>query len=325
MAPRLTRRAALAGVLAGAGTARAQTEPYPTRPVRVLIGFAAGGATDIMARLLCQRLSERLGGAPFIIENRPGAGTLLAAEAVARAAPDGYTLMYASSSTIVTPLINRSSSLDPVRDFAAVAMAQASPLLLVARRDFPAPTLPGIIALAKSKPPGQMTISNPGAGGINHLSVEMFARRVGVTFTMVPFNGNQPSLNALIRGDVDLATDSFFATRPFIEQGLIRPVAFSGPKRMAVLPEVPTFAETLPGYEVVFWSGFLAPRAAPPAVLDRINAEVDAILREPEVIERLRSFGAEPVGGPRDAFARAIAEDWVRLGAVVREVGLDRG
>jgi tripartite-type tricarboxylate transporter receptor subunit TctC len=323
---RLPRRAALIGGLAALGAIPARAQPdYPSRPVRVLIGFAAGGATDIMARLLCQRLTERMGGAPFVIENRPGAGTLLAAEAVARAAPDGYTLMYASSSTIVTPLINRSSTLDPVRDFAAVSMAQASPMILVARKDFPARTLEDVVAMAKAQPPGRLTVSHPGTGGINHLSVEMFARGVGIAFTLVPFTGNQPSLNALIRGDVDLASDSFFATRPFIEQGLIRPIAFTGPRRMAVLPEVPTFAETLPGYEVVFWSGFLAPRAAPAALLDRINAEVDAILREPEVIERLRGFGAEPVGGSRESFARAIAEDWARWGAVVREVGIAGG
>ena len=310
--------------LAAARRAAAQPPDYPTRPVRVLIGFTAGGATDIMARLLCQKLTERMGGVPFVIENRPGAGTLLAAEAVARAAPDGHTLFYASSSTVVTPLINRTATVDPVRDFAPVAMAQASPMILVARADFPARTLPEIIALARRRP-GGVTISHPGTGGMNHLSLAVLARDAGVAFTFVPFNGNQPSLNALLRGDVDLASDSLFATRPLIEAGKLHPVAFTGPRRMAALPEVPVFAETLPGYDAIFWSGFLAPRDTPPALLDRLNAEVEAILRLPEVQERLRGFGAEPAGGSRAEFGRVIEAEWSRWGAVVREIGLRGG
>jgi len=319
----ITRRSALGGmsiVLFGThGLATAQD--YPTRPVRVVIGFAAGGATDIMARLLSTRLAERLGGAPFIVENRPGAGTLLAAEMVARAEPDGYTLMYASSSTVITPLINRSSNLEPTRDLAAVSMAQASPMILVANRDFPARTIPEIVAMARERP-GRITISHPGTGGINHLSLAMFARQEGIEFTFVPFNGNQPSLNALMRGDVDLASDSLFATRPLLEAGKIRAVAVTGPQRSPVLPEVPTFAEALPGYEVIFWSGFVAPRGVPSAILDRLNREVDAILRLPDVVERLHSFGAEPIGGSRESFACVIEEDWRRWGAVVREIGI---
>jgi len=319
----IARRGALLGaplLLLGAH-GHAGGQDYPVRPVRVIIGFAAGGATDIMARLLSTQLAERLGGAPFVVENRPGAGTLLAAEMVARAAPDGYTLMYASSSTVITPLINRGSSLDPTRDFAAVSMAQASPMILVANRDFPARTIPEIVALARERP-GRITVSHPGTGGINHLSLAVFARREGVEFTLVPFNGNQPSLNALVRGDVNLASDSLFATRPLLEAGTIRAVAVTGPRRTPVLPDVPTFAETLPGYEAIFWSGFVAPRAAPPTVLDRLNREVDTILRLPDIVERLRGFGAEPVGGSRERFARVIEEDWVRWGAVVRETGV---
>jgi tripartite-type tricarboxylate transporter receptor subunit TctC len=326
MAP-TTRRGILLGgapllLLGVQGSGRhALAEDYPTRPVRVVIGFAAGGATDIMARLLCTRLTERLGGAPFVVENRPGAGTLLAAEMVARAAPDGYTLMYASSSTVITPLINRGSGLDLPRDFEAVSMAQSSPMILVANRDFPARTLPEIIAMARAQP-GRITISHPGNGGTNHLALAVFAKREDIEFTYVPFNGNQPSLTALMRGDVNLAHDSLFATRPLLEAGRIRAIAVTGPQRSPVLPDVPTFAETLPGYEAIFWSGFIAPRGAPAPALERINREVDAILKLPEVIERLRSFGADPVGGSREEFARVIREDWTRWGEVVREAGL---
>ncbi len=317
----ITRRGALLGAALALPAARAMAQqPYPNRPVRVVIGFAAGGATDIMARLLSHKLSERL-GQPFIIENRPGAGTLVAAEMVARAAPDGHTLMYASSSTVVTPLINKGATVDPVRDFAAISLAQSSPMILVANNDFPARTLAEVAALAKRQP-GGINLSHPGRGGINELSVMMWTRRAGIELTLVPFNGNQPSLNALMRGDVQLASDSPFATRPLLEAGRIRPIAVTGPRRSPILPEVPTFAETLPGYDVTFWSGFIAPTGTPAAILDRLSAEVDAILKLPEVIERIASFGAEPVGGSRESFARVIAEDWRRLAAVVEESGV---
>ena len=315
------RRALLGMPFLLLGAARpALAQDYPNRPVRVIIGFAAGGATDIMARLLSQRLSDRL-GQPFVVENRPGAGTLLAAELVARAAPDGHVLMYASSSTIITPLINRSSTLDPTRDFAAVALCQASPLILVANKDFPARTIQDVVALARQRP-GQITVSHPGAGGINHLSVEVLARREGVSFTLVPFTGNQPSLTALMRGDVNLASDSYFATRPLLENGSIRAIATTGLRRSPVLPNVPTVAETLPGYEAIFWSGFLAPRGVPEPILERLNREVQDILKQPDVLEKLASFGADPGGGGREDFTRQIAADWERWGKVGRETGV---
>ncbi|MBW8270951.1 Bug family tripartite tricarboxylate transporter substrate binding protein [Caldovatus aquaticus] len=323
----MTRRGALLGApalalaLALAAARGAAAQDYPARPVRVVIGFAAGGATDIMARLLSRHLSARLGGQPFVIENRPGAGTLLAAEAVARAAADGHTLTYASSSTVITPLINRGSSLDVPRDFAAVAIAQASPMILVANAGFPARTIPEIVALAQAQP-GRITIAHPGTGGINHLSLAILMRRTGAEFTLVPFTGNQPALNALLRGDVDLASDSLFATRPLLEAGRIRPVAVTTARRSPLLPEVPAIAEHLPGYDVPFWSGFLAPRATPPAIVDRLNREVEEILKLPEVLERLRGFGAEPVGGSRESFQRLIEEEWRRWGELVRALGL---
>jgi len=295
-------------------------QEFPLRQVRIVVGFAAGGANDIMARLVGNKLSERMPGTAFVVENRPGAGTLLAAEYVARSAPDGSTLMYASSSTVVSPLVNRTSTLDLPRDFATVAMAQSSPLLLVSRADFPAKTLPELIALAKRRP--GITISHPGSGGINHLSLAVLMQQTGVEFTLVPFNGNSPSLTALVRGDVEVASDSLFATKPLLENGSIRAIAITSAERSPNLPDVPTFAEAVPGYEVLFWGGFLAPRGTPEPVLDRLNREIDAVLKLPEVIERIRSFGADPVGGSRAQYAEVLAADWVRWGKVVREVGI---
>lgn len=317
--PHPGRRALLAApLLFMPGLARAQGA-WPQRQARIVVGFASGGANDIMARLLAQKFAEHFPGSTFVVENRPGAGTLLAAEHIARAAPDGYSLLYASTSTLITSLVNRAATLDVPRDFAPIAMAQNSPLLLVSRPDFPARTLAEVIALAKQRP---LTVSHPGSGGINHLSLAVLMKQAGIELTMVPYNGNQPSLTALVRGDVDLASDSLFATRSLVEAGQIRSIALTSAQRMPTHPGVPTFAETLPGYEVTFWGGLMAPKGTPEPVLEALNKATDAVLKLPEVADRVRSFGADPIGGSRAFYADAIAADWTRWGAVVRELNL---
>jgi tripartite-type tricarboxylate transporter receptor subunit TctC len=316
------RRGTLLGapaLLATAGIRPAGAQAWPGRQVRIVVGFAAGGANDIMARLIAGKLGERIPGTAFVVENRPGAGTLLAAENVARSAPDGGSFLYASTSTLITLLVNRGTGLDPVRDFATVTMAQSSPLLMVSRPDFPAKTLPELLALARQRP---VTVSHPGTGGINHLAMALLTQRTGVDFTLVPYTGNQPSLTALVRGDVDVAHDSFFATKGLLANNSIRPIAVTSAGPAAAMPAVPTVAATVPGYEVLFWGGMMAPRGVPEPILDRMAAEVDAILHLPEVMERVTSFGADPVGLGRAHYAKTIAEDWARWGAVVREIGL---
>ncbi|BDG74796.1 Bug family tripartite tricarboxylate transporter substrate binding protein [Roseomonas fluvialis] len=299
-----------------AGAARAQA--WPSRPVRIVVGFAAGGANDIMARLLASKLAERLPGSSFIVENRPGASTQVAADLVARAAPDGTTFMYTSPSTLIALAVNRSATIDPVQAFAPVFLAQNSPLALVCRPDFPARTVAEFIALARERQ-GRLTVSTPGAAAINHLALVLLMKQAGFETTHVPYAGNQPSITALMRGDVDVAHDGLFAPRAQIEAGTLRAIAVTSAERAPAYPNVPTFAETVPGHVVGFWGGMLAPRGTPEPILDRMNAELDAILKLPDVIERTRSFGAEPAGGPRQAFARVFAEDWARWGQVVRE------
>jgi tripartite-type tricarboxylate transporter receptor subunit TctC len=313
--PRRALLLAAPAVLA-AGTARAQA--WPARPVRILVGFAAGGANDIMARLLAQKLAERIPGSSFIVENRPGASTQVAADLVARAAPDGTTFMYTSPSTLIALAVNRSATLDPVQAFAPVFIAQNSPLALVCRADFPARTVAEFIALARERQ-GRLTVSTPGAGAINHLALILLMKQAGFEVTHVPYAGNQPSITALMRGDVDVAHDGLFATRAQLEAGTLRAIAVTSAQRSPAYPNVPTFAETVPGHVVGFWGGMLAPRGTPEAILDRLNAELDAILKLPDVIERTRSFGAEPAGGPRQAFARLFAEDWTRWRQVVTD------
>ena len=293
-------------------------QAWPNRPVRIVVGFAAGGANDIMARLLAQKLTERLPGSAFVVENRPGGSTLVAAEHVARSAPDGATFSYTSPSTLISGLVNRSAAIEAVQSLAPVTLAQSSPLALICRPDFPARSVPEFLALARERQ-GRLTVSHPGTGAINHLALVLLMRQTGVEVTPVPYTGNQPSITALIRGEVDVAHDGLFTPRSQLEAGTLRAIAVTSAERSPIYPDVPTFAETLPGYEVGFWGGMLAPRGTPDAVLDRMNQELDAILRQPEVIERVRGFGAEPVGGSRDRFAQVLAGDWAKWSGVVRD------
>jgi tripartite-type tricarboxylate transporter receptor subunit TctC len=299
-----------------ASTARAQS--WPSRPVRIVVGFAAGGANDIMARLLALKLSERIAGSSFIVENRPGGSTLVAADHVARATPDGATFFYTSPSTLISGLVNRSPVVEQVQSLAPVIMAQSSPLALICRPDFPARTVADFIELGRARQ-GRLTVSHPGTGAINHLAMVLLMRQTGVEFTLVPYTGNQPSITALIRGEVDVAHDGLFTPRAQLEAGTLRAIAVTSADRAPAYPAVPTFGETLPGYEVGFWGGLFAPRGTPDAVLDRMNRELDAILKQPDVIERIRSFGGEPVGGGRDRFAQALTADWSKWTQVVRD------
>jgi tripartite-type tricarboxylate transporter receptor subunit TctC len=318
MVQQIGRRAALLAVPATVAAPGVRAQAWPSRPVRIVVGFAAGGANDIMARLLAQKLTDRLPGSAFIVENRPGASTLVAADHVARAAPDGTTFFYTSPSTLISGLVNRSPVVEQVRALAPVVLAQSSPLAVICRPDFPARTVAEFIALARERQ-GRLTVSHPGTGAINHLAMVLLMRQTGIDVTLVPYTGNQPSITALIRGDVDVAHDGLFTPRAQLAAGTLRAIAVTSAERSPIYPAVPTFAETLPGYAVGFWGGMFAPPGTPDAILDRMNGELAAILRQPEVIERVRSFGAEPVGGGRDRFAAVLAEDWTKWSEVVRE------
>jgi tripartite-type tricarboxylate transporter receptor subunit TctC len=319
--PILPRRAALLGAAALLAPRRPAAQEALPRQVRLVVGFAPGGANDIMARLLVGRLNERLPATTFVVENRPGAATLVAAEMVARSAPDGTTLMYTSNSTLIAPLVNRSATFDPARDFTPVIMAQSAPTMLLTRPDHPVRTLAQMIDAARARP-GRLTVSHPGTGGINHLTMALLMRETGTDFTLVPYTGNAPSLTALVRGDVDFAHDGPLAGRSFIDSGQLRPLAVTGAQRLAILPEVPTAAETIPGHVVMFWGTVFAPRATPAPLLDRLHAEIAAVLRLPDVTERIRQLGGEPEGGPREALARDIAAEVERWGRVVREANI---
>jgi tripartite-type tricarboxylate transporter receptor subunit TctC len=226
--------------------------------------------------------------------------------------------MFTSPSTMIAILVNRITTIDPMQALVPVVMASSAPLALICRPDFPARNVAEFIALAQERGP-RLTISNPGMGAVNHLAMALLTRRTGIEPTLVPYSGNQPSITALMRGEVDLAHDGLFTPRAQLQDGTLRALALTSVERSPLHPEIPTFGETLPGYEVGFWGGLLAPRGTPDAIMDRLAAEVDMVLRQPDVVTRIRGFGAEPTGGDRAAFTRAYAADWEKWSQVVRD------
>lgn len=321
----IARRAALfgaSGLLALPRIASAQA--WPARQVRIVVGFAPGGANDIMARLIAGKLQERMPAGGFIVENRPGASTLVAAENVARSAPDGTTFFYTSPSTMLAVLVNRTTTLDPTQAFTPVAMAQEAPLALICRPDFPARSVQEFLDIARQRQ-GRLTVSHPGTGAINHLALILLMRQTGIEVTPVPYTGNQPSITALMRGEVDVAHDGLFTPRAQLDTGALRAIAVTTARRSPSYPGIPTVAETVPGHDVSFWGGLFTPRGTPDPIVERMAQEVDAVLRLPDVMERVRSFGGEPIGGPPSRFAQVVNADWARWGQVIRENNITAG
>lgn len=325
MTPIPRRRAALlAASLLPLAPRLARAQAWPARQVRIVVGFAPGGANDIMARLIASKLQERIPGGNFLVENRPGASTLVAMENVARSAPDGATFFYTSPSTMLAVLVNRTTTINPTEALVPVVMAQEAPLALICRPDFPARTMAEFLALARERG-GRLTVSNPGTGAVNHLALILLMRQTGIEVTPVPYNGNQPSITALMRGEVDVAHDGLFTPRAQLDAGTLRAIAVTTARRSPSYPDIPAIAETVPGHDVAFWGGLFAPRGLPDAIAARMAQEVDAVLKLPDVIERVRSFGAEPIGGPPSRFAQVVNADWARWGQVIRENNITAG
>jgi tripartite-type tricarboxylate transporter receptor subunit TctC len=313
---------ALAMLLPVAGSALAQA--YPQRPIRLIVPFPPGGSTDVSARLLAQELGARLGQS-IVTENRPGAGTMIGNEAVSRAAPDGYTLLYAASSIAITPSLNRSVTFDPRRDIAPVSMFIQAPLIIVANRQMPFSTVPELIAHARANP-GRLNIAYPGMGTTNHLAAALFNRSAGVEIVLAPFAGNAAGLTALMRNDVQLAVDSVASAASFVREGSLQAIAVTGETRSPSMPDVPTVAESgVPGFETTFWFGLMAPLRTPEAIIARLAAETRAVVQDPEVVARLSTHGFETTARGPEHFAQRIAADFSKWGELIRQarIGAD--
>ncbi|MCK8785774.1 tripartite tricarboxylate transporter substrate binding protein [Roseomonas sp. NAR14] len=299
--------------------ARAQGSPWPDRPIRLVVPWAPGGSTDTTARLLAESLTHRL-GQPVTIDNRPGAGGNIGAEAVARAAPDGNTLLFSTSSLPTAVMLYRRLPFDVANDFAPVSQVAFVPNLLVVNPAVPARDVAGLIALARARP-GALNYGSSGAGSSQHLAASLFLSRAGIEAAHVPYRGGAPANTDLLADKIQFVFAPLVEVIGFVRAGSLRALAVTTARRSALLPEVPTVAETLPGFEVALWNGVLAPAGTPPAILGRLAREVAAALAEPGLRARLAEQGSVPVGSDPDAFAAFLRAEIGKWGGLVRLSG----
>jgi tripartite-type tricarboxylate transporter receptor subunit TctC len=306
--------AALLVTAAFAGTAAAQT--YPSKPIRWVIGFPPGGPTDIVARAVGQKLSESFGH-PVIIDNRAGAGGVTATAQVAKAPADGYTLLMGTIGGIAVAMsLQPNRGYDTLRDLIAVTQTVTVTNILVTHPSVPVKNVKEMLALARSKP-GRLTYASSGNGTVTHLAGELFKHMGKVDVTHVPYKGGAPALTALMSGEVDMSYENSLILMPHIKAGKVKAIAVTGTKRSRLMPDLPTIAEDgLSGYNASGWYGLFVPAATPKPIVDKLNAEVNRILRLPDIIERLSGQGAEPMGNSVDeytAFVRSEIDKWANL------------
>jgi len=295
---------------------------YPSRAVRIVVPAAPGGGTDIVARVLAQHFSKAL-GQPFFVENRPGAGNIIGIEAVARSAPDGYTLLMVPATLALNSVLYKKVPYDPVRDFAPITMTATAPLVLIVHPSVPAQSLAEFIALAKRQP-GKMSYGTAGIGTTPHLCMELLKSMAGIDLLHIPYKGTAPAAADVISGQVAAMFASALTARPMIDSGRVRALAVSGPQRVAALPNVPPVAEAgVPGYAALNWYGLLAPAGTPQPIVARLNAEALRALRSDEMKERLAADGAEPHGGTPEELAALIRSELEKWARVTRAAGIE--
>ena len=304
-------------------TTPAHAQQYPSRPVTIVVPFAAGGGSDLLARLVAQKLEEKL-GKPFIIENRPGAATTLAAMQVVRAVPDGYMLMQATSSTMaINVSMSKKLAYEPLKDLVPVALLSSSPFFLVVNKDSPLQSVADLISLAKAKP-NSLNYGSGGPGSMHHLSTELLQSLAGIQMTHVPYKATPPAMNDLLAGNIQVLFGDTTSTLPFIKQGTVRALAVTTAKRSPAAPDVPAVAETVPGFESASWQMLVAPGATPPEVIALLNREVHAIFSNPAVIGELERRGIGPALTSNPAEVQDfVKQEIVRWSDVVRRAGLE--
>jgi tripartite-type tricarboxylate transporter receptor subunit TctC len=321
---RISRRQFLqlaAGVAALPAISRvAGAQAYPTRPVRLVIGFPAGGGTDIVARLMGQWLSERL-GQPFIIENRPGAAANIATDAVVNAPADGYTLLLAGSWNASNATLYDKLNFNFIRDIAPVAGMVSAPFAMVVNPAFPARTVPEFIAYAKANP-GKLNMASSGNGSTTHLSGELFKMTTGVNMIHVPYRGGGPALTDLIGGQVQVMFDFITGPLEYIKAGKLRALAVTSATRSGILPNVPTVGDFVPGYEVSGLFGVGAPKDTPTEIIEKLNKEINAALADPKLKARLADLGAEPMSMTPAAFGKLIVDETEKWAKVIKFAGI---
>lgn len=309
----------LAAAMASGGAATAAT--YPAKPIRLIVPFPAGGPTDAMARLIGQHLSQQL-GQPVVVDNRGGAGGTIATEAVATAAPDGYTLFFSTTGTMaINPSLYRSMKVDPLKAFDAVGSVASTVNVLVVPNSLPVTNVRDLVALAKQKP-GTLTFGSAGNGSSNHLSGELFKSMAGIDIVHVPYKGSAAAFTDLLGGRISMMFDTVSSQVQYIGTGKVRALGVTGPTRSDALPKVPTIAESgLPGFEVTIWFGLSTPKGTPPDVVQRLNGELQKVLAQADVQSQLAALGARPLPGSPADFARLVQHDAGKWSPVVKASG----
>jgi tripartite-type tricarboxylate transporter receptor subunit TctC len=297
----------------------ANAQSYPGRPVRLIVGFAAGGAADIVARLIAHKLSERL-GQQFIVENRPGAGTNIGTEAVVRAPSDGYTLLFVTTPNAINATLYDNLSFNFLRDVAPVAGIIRAPLVILVNPSLPSKTLPDLIAYAKANP-GQINMASAGNGSPGHLAGELFKMMAGINMAHVPYRGGAPALTDLLAGQVHVYFSVLPDSMQYIRSGKLRALAVTAATPWEALPDVPTVSDFVPGYEVTAWQGVGAPRNTPSQIIEKLNKEINAILADREIRKRLADLGGAPMPMSSAEFGEFVAAETEKLGKVVESSG----
>ena len=304
----------LLGTAAGAASAQTTAE-FPSRPVKLLVPFAAGGPTDVVARILADFLTARWNGQSVVIENRPGAGTIVATAAVAKSPADGYTMLVATNSLLINPAIGQKLPYDTEKDFAAVSMVATQPVALVANKAFPADTIAQLVDVAK-KSPEALNFTSPGPRGVGHLAGEMLKQRAGINMTHINYNGSAPALTDVIAGRVPLMFDIWHSAKRYVDSGDLKLIAGAGAQRLGDAPDVPTIAETYPGFDVIAFNALVAPAGVPAPVLDRLSADIRSVVNSPEFANKVRNLGIFPLGNtPQelDAWMRKEIARWAEI------------
>jgi tripartite-type tricarboxylate transporter receptor subunit TctC len=302
------------GVAAGAASAQTTAE-FPSRPVKLLVPFAAGGPTDVVARILADFLTARWNGQSVVIENRPGAGTIVATAAVAKSPADGYTMLVATNSLLINPALGQKLPYDTEKDFAAVSMVATQPVALVANKAFPADTIAQLVDVAR-KSPEALNFTSPGPRGVGHLAGEMLKQRAGINMTHINYNGSAPALTDVIAGRVPLMFDIWHSAKRHVDSGDLKLIAGAGAQRLGDVPQVPTIAETYPGFDVIAFNALVAPAGVPAPVLDRLSADIRSVVNSPEFADKVRNLGIFPLGNtPQelDAWMRKEIARWAGI------------
>lgn len=316
--PRLT--GILAGIAFLALSPTAVAQPFPSKPVRLIVPFAAGGGTDILARLVAQKLTETW-GRNVVVDNRPGGGSVIGSELVVRSTPDGYTLLLTANPHTSNPALVAKLPYDTERDFAAVTMLASAPLFLVVHPSVGARSVSDFISYAKSRP-NPPSYASSGNGGPQHLAGEMFKHMAGLQMVHVPYKGTAPATQDLISGQVEAAFSSVLTALPHIKAGKLRALGISSAKRSDAYPDLPAIAETLPGFEVTTWYGVLAPRGTPRPTVSKIQSDIAVVVAAPDVKERLARDGLQPVGSKPEEYAALIKREIEKVKALVRTAGI---